>query len=508
LKRSPLFVENLRAHAAARPDDVALIAPDGSLSWDKLIERCELFAARLREEGCAPSDRIALIGRNSIAFLEVMLGALFARCATVPISPSLAPETMARLLDDAQPAFAFVDAEKRPMVEMAARPIRSVLLDGDYPQWLAAGATMPTPEPVQDDDLFSIIYSSGTTGVPKGIAHSNRARSDFIDARPQVEDPASRLAYVSTALYTNLSFLGLIGALYRGVAVMVPERFTVDAFIAAVKDHGVTDASLVPVQLQRIIDSPTFDKAAMASLRSTLASGSSIAPDLKRRLAACWPGSLVDGYGSTEAGGVAYLDITANPDRLDTVGKVAPGSEFYIVGDDDKVVPTGATGEIVNWSRVVMNGYFNREDLTAESRWRHPDGRLFVRTGDMGRVDADGWLYVTGRKKDMIISGGLNIYAIDIEAVLNTHPAVLESAVIAIPSERWGESPYAVVVARPGEVIDRDELLAWANERLAKAARLAGLELRESLPRSADMEKVLKRELRAPFWAGRTVDVA
>ncbi len=508
MSKSPLFVDQMRAHAAARLNDVALIAPDGRLTWRELIDRCELFAARLREEGCRPGDRIVVIGRNSIAFLEVMLGSLFARCATVPISPSLAVETMARLLENARPAIAFIDAEKLPAAGLATTPIRTVLLDGDYRQWLAAGTAKADPQPVADDDLFSIIYSSGTTGIPKGIAHSNRARSDFIDARPQVADPATRLAYVSTALYTNLSFLGMIGPLYRGVAVMVPDRFTVDGFIDAVVDHSVTDTGLVPIQLQRIIDSPRFDKAAMAGLVSTLASGSALGPELRRRLAACWPGSLVDGYGSTEAGGIAYLDITAHPDKLDTVGKVAPGSEFHIVDDHDHIAPTGQVGEIVNYSSVVMQGYFGREDLTAEGRWRHPDGRLFVRTGDMGRVDADGWLYVTGRKKDMIISGGLNIFAIDIEDVLNAHPQVQESAVIAIPSERWGESPYAVVVAEPGAALDADELLEWANERLARASRLAGLELRDALPRSADMEKVLKRELRAPFWTGRTVDVA
>ncbi len=503
-----LFVDRMRAHAAARPDALALRAPDGERNWGGLVERCERIAGRLREEGCMPGDRIALLGRNSIALLEMMIGTLFARCATVPLSSTLPPATLARLIEDAGPRFVFADADRRADVEAADVPARIVELDGDYPAWLAAARGAPDPQPVDCGDLFSIIYSSGTTGVPKGIAHSNRARSDFVAARGAVDDPAGRLAYVATALYTNLSFLGLIGPLYQGIAVMVPERFSVDRFIEAVVEHGVTDTGLVPVQLQRIIDSPAFDRAAMSGLKSTLASGSAISPDLKHRLAACWPGSLVDGYGSTEAGGVAYLDITAHPDRLDTVGKCAPGSEFYIVDDQDNVVPTGSVGEIVNWSAVVMNGYFNREDLDRESRWRHPDGRLFVRTGDMGRVDAEGWLYVTGRKKDMIISGGLNIYAIDIEDVLTAHPEVREAAVIAIPSERWGESPYAVVALEAGAAIASDDLLAWANARLAKAARLAGLELREELPRSADMEKVLKRVLREPFWAGRTVDVA
>ena len=312
---------------------------------------------------------------------------------------------------------------------------------------------------------------------------------------------------MSTSPYTNFSFLGIISPLYFGAGVSVPARFTVDGFLAAVPTEKITDLSLVPVQVKRILEHPAFDPARLASLVFTMISGSPLEPATKAQLAAQWPGRIVDSYGTTETGGIATLDLKAYPDKLDTVGKIMSGVEIVILDEDAKPLPKGNVGEIAVVTPQPMAGYFNREDLTAHARWRDHQGRPHIITGDIGWVDADNFLRITGRAKDMIISGGLNIFACDIEAVLCAHPAVAEAAVIAIPDERWGECPYAIVALREGVETTIAELHSWMQARLARTSWPVGLELVAALPRN-DMGKVLKRLLREPFWKGKDRGVA
>jgi acyl-CoA synthetase (AMP-forming)/AMP-acid ligase II len=497
--RGPLFVEQVRAHARQRPNDLATRAPGGERSWAELVARSERIAARLRECGCEPSDRIVILGRPSIQWLDVMLGAMFARCAAAPLSTALTAEEQALLLADARPRLVFADRE---FIRMGACPAdRTVALE-ELDSWAAAGPGAGAPATPSGEDLFSIIYSSGTTGVPKGIAHTAQARADFVAARTR-----SGLQYVATSLYTNFSFLGLIGPLFHGAAVTVAAKFSVEGFLEAAAAEGVTNASLVPVQVRRILEHPAFDPAKLASLKFTMLSGSPVEPETKARLVAVWPGAIVDSYGTTETGGVATLDLKANPDRLDTVGKIMPGVEVVMLDEDGAPLPAGATGEIAARTPMPMEGYYNRDDLTEGSVWRDGQGRRFIRTGDVGRVDDDGFLHITGRAKDMIISGGLNIFASDIEDALRRHEAVAESAVVAVPDPQWGERPYAFVVLREGGAVEPEALLEWLNARVAKTSRLVGLDLTPELPRN-DMGKVLKRVLREPFWRDRDRDVA
>lgn len=229
---------------------------------------------------------------------------------------------------------------------------------------------------------------------------------------------------------------------------------------------------------------------------------------MKRRLVNEWPGRVVDSYGTTETGGIATLDLKAWPDRLDTVGKIMDGVTVAILDEEGQPLPVGAVGEIAAVTPMPMEGYYNQADLTAQSDWRGGgDGRRYIRTGDVGVLDADGFLRITGRAKDMIISGGLNIYAIDIEEVLTAHPAVVEAAAIAVPDERWGETPHAMVVLREGASPTVEDLAAWMRARLARTAWPSGIEVVERLPRN-EMGKVLKRVLREPFWRGREQGVA
>ena len=213
-----------------------------------------------------------------------------------------------------------------------------------------------------------------------------------------------------------------------------------------------------------------------------------------------WPGGLVEYYGMTEGGGTCILQAHLHPDKLHTVGQPAAGHDIRLIDDAGREVAPGEAGEVVGHSPGMMTGYHGQPEKTRAAEWFAPDGRRFIRTGDIGRFDADGFLTLFDRKKDMIISGGFNISPSDLEAVLREHPAVADAAVIGVPSAAWGETPVAFVVRRPTDDTAGDALLQWFNARVGKTQRLAGLRLVDELPRSA-IGKVLKRELRERWIA-------
>lgn len=498
---APLLVDQIRHHARTAPDTLAVRAPGGERTMAALAARAELIAARLREQGCQPGDRVAVTGRPSLAWIEVMAGAMFARCAFTPLSTSLTLAERRLLLADAGPRLVFADRE-------FTDPDSSEEIDlAALEDWIAAGAGQGEPASPLGSDLFSIIYSSGTTGVPKGIAHSAAGRAEFIFARPRPGFGPGRIGWVSTSLCTNFSFLGMITPLYFGAGVSVAERFSVPAFLRACQEERITEVSLVPVQVRRILEHPDFRPELVESLQFTMISGSPIEISVKQRLIAQWPGRIVDSYGTTETGGIAVLDLKADPGKLDTVGRIMAGVQPVILSEDDTPLPHGGIGEIAAVTPMPMEGYFNKQDLTTRSTWRDAAGQRYLRTGDVGFIGDDGFLRITGRSKDMIISGGLNIFASDIEAVLGEHPAIAEAAVIAVPDDRWGESPHAVVVLRPGASANREELHQWLQERLARTSWPRDISFMAALPRN-EMGKVLKRVLREPYWKGRETQVA
>jgi acyl-CoA synthetase (AMP-forming)/AMP-acid ligase II len=226
--------------------------------------------------------------------------------------------------------------------------------------------------------------------------------------------------------------------------------------------------------------------------------GAPLPVEVKQALITRWPGRFLEVYGLTEGGCTVILDATANPDKLATVGRPAPGTDIRVINERGNEVARGETGEIVGRSGLMMTGYYGRPEDTEALLWRDREGNVFFRSGDLGAFDQDGFLRIVGRKKDVVISGGFNIHASDLESVLLQHPAVREAAVIGIPSEVWGETPWAVAVLHDGRSADADEIRDWANARLDRMQRLAGVDIRPALPRS-DIGKVLKQELRAAY---------
>jgi len=277
-------------------------------------------------------------------------------------------------------------------------------------------------------------------------------------------------------------------------------KFDAQHYLTLAQQHRVTHTMLVPVQYQRLMDFPDFDRYDLSSFQAKFCTSAPFRAELKRDVLKRWPGGLTEYYGMTEGGGRCELLAHLHPDKLHTVGKPAEGHDIRLIDEAGREVPPGESGEVVGSSGAMMKGYHRLPEKTREVEWFDPSGKRFIRTGDVGRFDEDGFLILGDRKKDMIISGGFNIYPIDIESELRQHPAVKECTVVGAPSRQWGETPVAFVVRNAGHDISASDLMQWLNARVGKTQRLSALEWLEALPRS-EIGKVLKRELRDNFAA-------
>ncbi len=494
-------------YASERPGHVALIEGERSVTWADLERRVERVALALHASGTRRGDRVAVLASSSIEYIEVFFGVLYAGACAVPL-PTLAAEDSLRLmLADSGATALFAGEVYAPTAEKiagAAVTLRVGLgFDGHGFESLdgfidGASGTSPAVR-VGPDDPFDIIYSSGTTGVPKGIVHSHGARrASYAGERSRyfTKDTVNVLA---TPLYSNTTSVTWLLTTAQGGASVILRKFSPDAFFDAVERNRATHAMLVPVQYDRILASERFAGADLSSLRYLFSTSAPLRPETKARVVRETRAELVEIYGLTEGGPVTVLEVRRHPDKLASVGQPAPGCDVRIVDDAGRQLPAGQVGEVVGRSANMMSGYLNRQEDTDLMLLRDDHGTLYFRTGDLGRFDEDGFLYLLDRKKDVIISGGFNVYAADIEAVLAGHPDVVEAAVIAVPSERWGETPLALVVPRPENRTGADELREYCNARLGKAQRVSAVEFRTELPKSP-IGKVLKRELRAPYW--------
>jgi acyl-CoA synthetase (AMP-forming)/AMP-acid ligase II len=283
-------------------------------------------------------------------------------------------------------------------------------------------------------------------------------------------------------------------------------KFDARGFLELCQRHHATHTMLVPVQYRRIMAVPDFGSFDLSSFVMKFSTSAPFAAGLKSDVLRRWPGGLTEYYGMTEGGGTCMLLAHDHPDKLHTVGRPMTDHEIRLIGEDGEEVAPGEVGEIFGHSANIMLGYINQPAKTAETFWHDATGKRFVRTGDVGKFDNDGFLILMDRKKDMIISGGFNIYPSDLEAVMAGHGDVLEAAVVAMPSEEWGETPEAFVVLKSGAAADAAVLKAWTNERVGKFQRLADVHLVDTLPRSA-IGKVLKRELRDKRLAAQGVEM-
>lgn len=482
-------------HARERGDKTAVADTEGSFSYAELDAMMDRVAAALEQDGVEQGQSVAIISTSSIDYAAVFLGTLRAGCVAAPLAPSSTPEALAAMIADCGAPIVFVDGDNQAAIadqRVAAKQIR--LDTAEFEAWLAPSGTKPRPVTITPADGFNIIYSSGTTGTPKGIVQSHGMRWSHI-GRNSAGGYGDAVTMNSTPLYSNTTLVSFLPTLGWGGTVVLMKKFDARAFLELAEKHRVTHAMLVPVQYQRIMAVPDFDRFDLSAFRFKTSTSAPFSPTLKADILARWPGRLVEFYGMTEGGASTGLDCTAFPDKLHTVGQPLPGHDMRLIDDDGNEVPQGETGEVVGRSPAMMTGYHGRKQATAEAEWYDKDGNRFIRHGDIGRFDQDGFLILMDRKKDLIISGGFNIYPVDIEVVLEQHPAVQECTVIGVPSEKWGETPVGFYVPNSGVDASADEIMAWTNNQLGKTQRLSTLHPIDELPRSA-IGKVLKRELR------------
>jgi acyl-CoA synthetase (AMP-forming)/AMP-acid ligase II len=506
----------LPRHALQRPDHTAVVFEDSRLSFREFNARVNRLANALRGLGVKKGDKVATILPNCLSLLDTYWAVAKIGAVVVPLSPLLREKALAALIKDsdtetiiASPDFAEPLAALKE--ELSSMEEEHIILTGAsrVPGFQSydgltceASEVEPSWDEISDSDLYNIIYSSGTTGSPKGIVHTHFIRAIYcmLFASTFRMHPESVVLHSGSIVF-NGAFVTLMPTMYLGATYVLHKSFDPRTFVETVEKERVTHVMMVPSQIVALLSSPYFSANALKSLEMIGTVGAPLHLEHKEKLTRTLPGRFYELYGLTE-GFITVLDKNHYAAKPDSVGLPQPFFEMRILDEQGKEVAPREIGEIVGRGPALMPGYYKRPDLTSQAvvdGWLH--------TGDLGYVDEDGFLYLVDRKKDMIISGGTNVFPKDIEEILVQHPAVREAAVFGIPHEKWGETPFAAVILSQAKAITAEELRDWLNERVgAKYQRVHAVVIMEEFPRST-AGKTLKRVLREPYWSGRDTKI-
>ena len=511
------LTQGLHRAVQSHPERIATICGERQHSYGQYADRVARLATVLRQLGMKPGDRVGMLALNSDRYLEYFYGAWWGGGVVNPVNIRWSPTEIAYSLDDCETRILLVDEQFKSVaadLKSRSKVLATLVYTGDAEtpdgmlnfEQLLAQASPAADVGRAGDDLAAVMYTGGTTGFPKGVmlSHRNLASNALCYLAEGVTHADGRTLLIAPMFHIAIGALMHAHAMAGGTQVIVP-MFTPPAALQAIQRYRPTHTLMVPTMIQLVTDHPDAPQYDLASLKVMAYGGSVISEAVLRRAMTRFPNAdFVQAYGMTEIAPCAtYLKPgehrdAGKPGLLRSAGRASLINEVRIVDAAGAEVARGIVGEVTVRGPNVMLGYWNKPEQTAAALrdgWMH--------TGDGGYMDSDGYLYIVDRMKDMIVSGGENVYSAEVENALSRHPAVAASAVIGIPSEQWGESVHAVVVLKPCVSATAAELSAHCRELIAGYKCPRSVEFRDALPMTG-AGKIQKTELRKPYWEGRT----
>ncbi|HEP8424944.1 TPA: long-chain-fatty-acid--CoA ligase [Pseudomonas aeruginosa] len=503
-----------RAHSALPPDQTALVCGNARTTFSELDSKADKVANGLAALGVTEQERIAILDFSSDQFYEIWIGAARANLALTPLNIRLSAAEIAQVLADCRPRVLFVGVAFEALLDQIMPQldfIEQVIVMGDvYASWRDQFSDTASQSTMQERDDCLQIYTSGTTGLPKGVRLSSESifKAPLSSLLTGERSPCGQIGQGDVVLlclphaHVAGSLLGIFG-LARGARLIIVSDFVPADIVATIEREQVTMTLMVPVMVRGLIAAMAQTGRSCKSLKKILYGAAPMATSLLKEAMAALPhtgfGQI---YGLTETSGpIAYLTVddhqeiaAGDADLALSCGRATAGVEIRVIDEFDQPLPSGDIGEIVCRSSQVMTGYWNREDETLAVI---QDG--WFRTGDMGYIDDRGYLYIYDRKRDMIITGGENVYPAEVENILYSHPAIADVAVIGVPDEKWGEAVKAVAVLKPGVALCAEELIAHARGKVAGFKIPKTVDFVADLPRNAT-GKILRRLIKEPYW--------
>ncbi len=512
----PLIGERLIAVCNSAPTKLAVKYEQESFTFEELLERVCQLVNLLASLGLKKGDRVAILSQNCNQYRELFWAVALGGYMIVPVNYRLAPREIAYILNDSESRALLVSDEYSLLIDSAKSQLKTIehyigiqtAAAGfrDYEELLkSASPNQPSSLP-SADDLLWLLYTSGTTGLPKGAMHTHRSVTALVDAAVSnffIDEETRSLVVTPYYALSGGGWDSICSCM--GSTTVILRNFNPVEVLETIQNERITDVHLVPAMINFIVNCPDFDQFDISSLKRITYGASPMPPQLIRKAMEKMGPIFIQDLGCAEGGLMTVLPETEHvvdgpPERtrrLASCGKGLPELDVRVLNEDGTDVKPGEVGELTVKGDTVMIGYWKMPEATAQVLRK---GRLY--TGDLATVDSEGWIYIVDRKKDMIISGGSNIYPREVEDVLFEHPAVLEAAVIGVPDEKWGENVKALVVLKPGAQCTEAELIDHCKANLASFKKPKSVEFVDTLPRNPS-GKVLKRVLREKYWTGQ-----